>query len=66
MTLYRFGILTLWGAIVLSVSLPCMAWAVDWWRKEFKRRRLGGELYEWRDGKIVEKDEPNRYTAGVG
>ena len=65
MTLYRFGVLTVWLAIVLFMSLPFMAWALGWWRKEFKRRRLGGDLYEWRDGKIVEKDEPDRNTVGV-
>jgi hypothetical protein len=45
------------GALMLLCSWPCITWAIEWRRKRLKAQRLGGELYELRDGKYVEKEE---------
>jgi hypothetical protein len=66
MTNHRLAVGLVWAVIALFCSLPFLSWAADWWRKEFKRRGLGGELYERReDGEIVEKDEPSRYRVDI-
>jgi hypothetical protein len=66
MTTHRLLVGVLWLGLGSFCSLPFLAWASVWWQREFKRRRLGGELYERRaDGEIVEKDEPNHYTVDI-
>lgn len=45
------------AALMLLCAWPCIMWAIEWRRKRLKAQRLGGELYELRDGKYVEKEK---------